>query len=285
MSERINLLRSFLFVPGNRPERFDKARASGADIYCIDLEDAVPAPEKAAARDAALAHIAGRGAEKDTGPACYFRINTLTSAAGLQDLLALAAAAQDGLLPDCIVLPKATSAFEISQVSHVFNHHPGLKIMPMIETPQGLEQLPAMLAHSACIEAVAFGFADYAAVTGSDMGWDALLMARSTIISAASARGVPCLDGPWFDIPDIDGLRQEAGRVSRLGFKGKLAIHPTQVAPINESFQPTGKEVDWAGEVITAFEQSGGGVVSVNGMMIDQPVVDQARRILAAAPG
>jgi (S)-citramalyl-CoA lyase len=285
MSDRINLLRSFLFVPGNRPERFDKARTSGADIYCIDLEDAVPGAEKAAARSAALDHIARRGAEKNTGPACFFRINTLTSPAGLEDLLALAVAAREDLLPDCIVLPKATSEFEIAQITHVLNHHPSLKIMPMIETPRGVEALPSMLAQSSCVEAVAFGFADYAAVTGSDMGWDALLMARSAIISAASARGVPCLDGPWFDIGDVDGLRQEAGRVSRLGFKGKLAIHPTQVSAINESFQPSSKELAWAAEVIAAFERSGGGVVSVNGMMIDQPVVDQARRILAAAPG
>lgn len=283
MSDPVNLMRSFLFVPGNRPERFAKARASGADIYCIDLEDAVPAALKASARDEALAHLAGRPDQEQGGPLCYFRINSLSCKAGLEDLLALSEAASQDLLPDCIVLPKASSGFEIAQTIQLLKQHPQLKIMPMIETPRGLEQLPAMLEYHHWIAGVAFGFGDYAAVTGSDMGWDALLQARSTIVRAASAYGVHCLDGPWFEIPDLDGLRKEAVRVAGLGFRGKLAIHPNQVAVINESFQPSPRRIEWAREVIAAFAGADGGVAVVDGMMVDQPVVDQARRVLAAA--
>jgi len=279
----VNLMRSFLFVPGNRPERFAKARASGADIYCIDLEDAVAPAHKASARDEALAHLTANAGQEAGGPLCYFRINSLSTRAGLEDLLALSEAASHDVLPDCIVLPKASSAFEIAQVIQLLEQHPRLKVMPMIESPKGLDQLPAMLEYHRWIVGVAFGFGDYAAVTGSDMGWDALLQARSTIVRYASDYGVHSFDGPWFEIPDLEGLRREAGRVAGLGFRGKLAIHPSQVEVINESFQPSPRRIAWARDVIAAFAKAQGGVAVVDGMMIDQPVVEQACRVLAAA--
>ncbi|MBE9539795.1 MAG: CoA ester lyase [Proteobacteria bacterium] len=272
-------MRSLLFVPGNRPERFAKARDSGADNYCIDLEDAVPQAQKEAARNAALAHIADR---KSGGSPCYLRINSLATKYGLEDLLALSTAAAHNALPDCVVLPMASSSFEVRQIIQVLSCHPDLKILPMIETPEGLDNLPAMLLEGrGRIAALALGCADYAAAIGSDMSWDALLDARSALLRAASAHAVPCLDGPFFDIPNLAGLREDAARVSKLGFLGKLAIHPSQVNSINEVFAPSQEKVDWAKKVIAAFEKAGGGVVSFEGMMIDQPMVDQAKRILA----
>jgi len=283
MSEQPNLMRSFLFVPGNRPERFEKARDSGTDIYCIDLQDAVPAAQKGAARRAALEYIANSvGAAAAGSPACYLRINSLATADGLEDLLALAAAAKENSLPDCIVLPMISSAFEIRQITAVLGHHPAMKIMPMVETPQGIDNLPAILEQGRShIEALAFGFADYVAITGSDMSWDALLSARSSIVKAASAGAVRCFDGPCFAIADLAALQEQAVSVSRIGFTGKLAIHPSQVDIINKAFVPSPDKVKWARSVIEAFEQAGGGVVSLDGMMIDQPVVEQARRIVA----
>jgi len=281
MSEQLNLMRSFLFVPGNRPERFEKARDSGADIYCIDLEDAVPAAEKEEARRAALEYIAS---DVGVNPACYLRINSLATAHGLEDLLALGVAAKQNSLPDCIVVPMISSPFEIRQIMEVLSHHPKLKIMPMVETPEGIDNLPAILQEGrAHIEALAFGFADYVAITGSDMSWDALLGARSSIVKAASAGAIRCFDGPWFDIVDLAGLTEQAGQVSRLGFTGKLAIHPSQVDAINRAFVPSGEKIKWAHSVIEAFEQAGGGAISVGGMMIDQPVAEQARRVIAAS--
>ena len=273
-------MKSILFVPGNRPERFQKACDSGADAYCIDLEDAVPAMEKEAARNAALAHIAD---SKSAGTVCYLRINSLATSHGLEDLLALAAAAKSNALPDCIVLPMACSSFELRQIVQVLSRHPNLKILPMIETPEGLSNLPAMLAEGAGhIEAIALGCADYAAAIGSDMSWDALLNARSCMIRATSPYSVACLDGPFFYIPNQVGLSEESSRVSGLGFSGKLAIHPSQVKTINQAFAPSPQKISWARKVIAAFEQAGGGVASFDGMMIDQPVVDQAKRIIAS---
>jgi citrate lyase beta subunit len=273
-------MRSILFVPGNRPERFQKACDSGADSYCIDLQDAVPATEKEAARNTALAYIAD---SKPDGTACYLRINGLATSHGLEDLLALAVAANRNALPECIVLPMACSSFELRQMIQVLNRHPDLKILPMIETPEGLDNLPAMLAEGAChIEAIALGCADYAAAIGSDMSWDALRNARSSMIRAASRYSVSCLDGPFFDISNLAGLSEESSRVCGLGFSGKLAIHPSQVQTINQVFSPSPEKISWARKVIEVFEQAGGGAVSFDGMMIDQPVVDQAKRIIAS---
>lgn len=270
-------MRSILFVPGTTPERFVKASESGADIYCIDLEDGVPAAQKKAARHAALEHL------RSAGPTCYLRINGLATLAGLEDLLALAALDNADALPACIVLPMAASAFELRQIISVLPTSDTLKIMPMIETPEGLDNLPAILeAGLGRIEALAFGCADYAAAIGSDMGWDALLSARSAMVKAASKHGVQCIDGPCFDIADLDTLKADCAGVSRLGFSGKLAIHPGQVETINRVFAPSPEQLTWARDVINAFAQAGGGVLSHDGMMIDQPVIDQARRILAS---
>jgi citrate lyase beta subunit len=278
-----NLMRSFLFVPGNRPERFAKAAASGTDIYCIDLEDAVAAGDKQAAREAALAHIAQRKADGATTPLCYLRINGLSSAEGLKDLLALATLADNHQLPDCIVLPMASAAYEITQIVRVLGDHPNLAIMPMIETPDGVDHLPAMIAASHKVVAIGCGFADYVATTGSQMDWDALLSARNAIIAAASRSKVPCLDTPWFDIKDEAGLRNEAQKVLRLGFKGKLAIHPAQVGVINDTFVPSAQEVRWAEDVLEVFNRTKGGVGSFNGLMVDKPIADKAKAILLAA--
>ena len=272
-------MRSILFVPGNRQQRFQKACDSGADAYCIDLEDAVPAAEKEEARNAALAHVVSTASTN-----FCLRINSLSTKAGLEDLLGLSLfLREENILPSCIILPMAASAFEIRQVLHVLEYHPSLRLIPMVETPQGLDNLPAILEEGrGHIEAVAFGFADYAASIGSDMSWDALLNARSSMVKAAAGYTVPCIDGPHFEISDLVGLKAEALRVSGLGFSGKLAIHPSQVKVINEVFTPSEEKLSWARDVIAAFEKAGGGVVSFDGMMIDQPVIDQANRILAS---
>ena len=274
-------MRSILFVPGNRPERFQKACESGADAYCIDLEDAVPPSQKGSARSAALEHIALKRSVSN----CCLRINSLASQVGLEDLLALSSLLNEQkIVPACIIVPMVSSAFEIRQILRVLNDHPSLKIMPMMETPQGLGNLPAILEQGRNhIEAVTFGCADYAASMGSDMSWDSLLLARSSIVQAASRHSVQCIDGPFFEIPDLAGLEAQARRVAGLGFSGKLAIHPSQIQTINEAFVPSPEKISWARSVITVFEKAGGGVVSLDGMMIDQPVIDQATRIIASA--
>ena len=276
MNEHFYSLKSLLFVPGNRPERYQKARDSGASAYCIDLEDAVSAHDKAMARDAALAHFSG------TDAGGFLRINRLATRFGVQDLLSLCAC-DSSALPAVVVIPMVTSPFEIRQLLQVLAAVPAPGIIPMIESPEGLDNLPAILHEGrGHIAAVAFGSADYAASLGSDMSWDALRSVRSELVKVASRFAVPCIDGPCFDTQDLQGIAAEATRVASLGFSGKLAIHPQQVAVINDAFKPSPEKLDWARKVVAAFEKAGGGVVSLNGMMVDQPVVDQALGIIAS---
>jgi len=272
----MSTLRSLLFVPGNKPDLFPKARDSGADAYCIDLEDAVPDEDKAHARKMALNHIANADAN------CFLRINGLATRAGMEDLLALASLGGANR-PACIVVPMISSSFEIRQVIRVLGDVSSLRILPMIETPEGLDKLSAIVDEGAvCVEAVAFGCADYAAITGSDMSWDALLGARNSMVKAVSGRGIQCIDGPCFEVTDTATLEAECSRVSGIGFSGRLAIHPSQVASINEAFAPSDERVKWARGVVAAFESAGGGAVLHKGTMVDQPVVNQAKRIIAS---
>lgn len=271
-------IRSLLFVPGDKPERFARAAGSGADIYCIDLEDAV-APEAKDGARAAIAHHLDSNPEPGQAT-CYVRINSLATRHGIEDLLWLAGLSA---LPDGVLLPMVASAFEIRQLTRVLPGGADYQIMVMVETPEGIEQLGAILDASDRVSAVAFGAADYTAITGSDTSWDALLMIRSRIVSVARPRGVSCLDTPWFDIQDVEGLRREAEEVASLGFGGKLAIHPDQIESINQSFRPDENAIAWAQRVVDAFDQAGGGVCTVDGVMIDKPVADRARSILALA--
>lgn len=284
MGQSHNLMRSLLFVPGNQPERFYKARQSGADVYCIDLEDAVPAAEKEVARIAAIEHVIQRQHRDESAPLAAIRINSLSTLAGIKDLMALAEPAVSENLRDCIImLPMAECAFEIRQIAEVISGAGRVKIMPLIETPGGIDNLDKIIDASDQIVAVGFGTADFTAITGSELSWEALLFARSRIVETTNVRGVHCFDGPWFDIVDTNGLATEVQRVARLGFGGKLAIHPSQVDVINQSFVPEKRKVQWAIKVIDAWENSGGGVVDVDGVMVDRPVVKRARRVLTLA--
>ncbi len=276
-------VRSLLFVPGNRPERFAKARDSGADAYCIDLQDAVPDTDKSLAREATIQHINQRGSDVDNGAALFIRINSLSVLDGFKDVVAIAEDLEAGASFEGILLPLASAGFEVRQLAGLLASCGTPAIIPVIETPEGMTRVHEILTASDQVCAVGFGMADYTSITGGEMGWDTLLYARSRLVEAASLRGVQTIDGPWFDIPNKNGLSEEASRVAGLGFTGKFAIHPSQVEIINRAFIPSDQKVQWAREVLRAWEEAGGGVVTVSGVMIDQPLVTRARRILSLA--
>ncbi len=283
MRDSTKPIRSLLFVPGNRPDRFHKARASGVDAYCIDLEDAVPTAEKSQAREATLDHINQAASMVATRAALFVRINSLSTLEGVKDVISLAEDLDSSAAISGVVLPMASSAFEVKQLARLLSPASIPMIVPVIETPEGLRRIDDILSASDRICAVGFGMADYTAVTGGEMTWDALLYARSRLAEAAGLRSVQVIDGPWFDIADNEGLREEASRVAALGFSGKFAIHPTQVEAIHGAFRPSDAKVKWARDVLKAWSQAGGGVVAVSGVMIDQPLVTRAERILSLA--
>jgi citrate lyase beta subunit len=271
------LVRSWLFCPASKPERFEKAAASGADAVIVDLEDAVGPAEKAEARRHAIAWLAAPTAA--TAFRCL-RPNALRTPDGLRDLLALIDA---GVAPDHLVVPKTESASELAVLDGLLAGRSGAtRFLPLVETARGLAAVETIAAHPR-VAGVVLGGADLVADLGAELAWEPLLLARSRLVQAAAMAGVAAIDVPYLAFADVAGTRDETDRVRRLGFTGKLAIHPGQVAPIHDAFTPQAADVERARRVLAAVDAAAGGVAVVDGTMVDAPLVRAAERTLALA--
>lgn len=270
--------RSMLFLPGLRPDRYAKAVGSGADIVCLDWEDAVAPNLKAQAREAVLPLLenAARGRSR-----LALRINALYSHAGAADMVALA---QATAAPDALVLPKVKSAEEVAWLESMLPpHFAAVEIFVIIETAEGLESAPRIAAASPRVTELLFGAADLSAELGCALAWEPLLYARSRVVHAAAMAGIDVMDVPYLDLDDEDGLRREVAAVRGLGFTGKAAIHPKQVAAVNEGFAPTAADVTAARRVLDAFDACPDEVCLLDGKLVELPLVRAARRTLAIA--
>ncbi|MBB3982610.1 citrate lyase subunit beta/citryl-CoA lyase [Sphingobium fontiphilum] len=273
-------LRSLLFVPGDRPDRMEKAMGLGADALILDLEDAVAPANKATARAMVLDRLK---APRDHGVTIIVRINPVDSGLAAHDLAAIMPGR-----PDMIMLPKAEGAAAIAALDAM---HPGLPpIIPLAaETPGGLFDLGTMRQCAGRLAGLTWGAEDMAAGVGATANRDAAglflppyQLARSLTLFAAHAAGVAAIDTVYPDIQDMDGLTAYAAAAARDGFSGMMAIHPAQVAVINAAFTPTGDQVAHARAIIDAFAANpGAGVLKIGGKMIDAPHVRQAERLLA----
>lgn len=269
-------LRCLLFVPGNRPERYIKALASGVDAVCVDLEDAVGPEQKDQARASALAGLAEHQGVGSLG----LRINPPNSRAGQEDLNALA---ESRVQPAFILVPKFESADMLQAVVGACGERcPPL--IPLVETTRGLVDLGYELDTRLPVAAVMFGGYDYSVDVGCEFAWEPLLFARSRLLTIARAHGLDAIDVPYIDLRNEAGLRAETERVRALGFTAKAAVHPAQVAAIQELFTPSVEKLAHARAVIEAAEASAGDAVQLDGQLIDAPVIDAARRMLARAP-
>lgn len=259
--------RTHLFVPADRPERFAKAIAAGADRVIIDLEDAVKPQAKAAARQ-------GLATAVPDWSRAVLRVNDTASPWWGEDWAAIAT------LPVAAVLvPKAEDPAPIAAA--VAGLGRAVEVIPQIETARGLAELGRLLALPG-VERAAFGHLDFAVDLGAAPDWEAMLLARSTLVlqSRLAGRAAP-IDSVTADIGDDTGLAREAGAAKRLGFGGKLLIHPRQVAIVRRIFAPSETEVAWARRVIAALAEGGVGAMTVDGRMVDKPVADAARHTLA----
>jgi len=255
-----------LFVPGDRPERFGRAAASGTDAVILDLEDAVAPENKAAARIA----VAARG---PLAAPVIVRVHAAESGRLDDDLAALAADP-----PETIMLAKAEAADELARIRTALGD--GVRLVPLIESARGLVALGEMLSVDGVVTA-AFGSLDFALDLGCDPDWEPLLAARSEIVLRCRLAGrAPPIDGVTLVLDDDAPVEREARRARALGFGGKLAIHPRQVAPIRAAFRPSAEDVAWAERVFAALD--GAGAQRIDGKMIDRPVIERARRIRAA---
>lgn len=260
--------RSFLFVPGNRPERFDKAWQSGADAVVIDLEDAVAPSDKPAARENVKRWL-------NPDRASYLRVNGADTEWFSEDLALLSLAGIAG-----VMLPKAESPAQIHAIAGQCARQ--LRVIPLIETAIGLWNAES-IARAPQIERLAFGSVDFQLDCGIGGEREELLFARSQLVVVSRVAGLlPPVDGVTLDIDDANVLKQDVVRARSLGFSGKLCIHPKQVALVNAGFMPQLAEMRWAEQVMQAVTHCGENAIRLDGKIIDRPVIERARAILAA---
>ena len=284
-------MRSMLFVPGDRPERFAKAVASGADAVILDLEDAVAAAERPKARAAIRAFLA---AEPRPVP-LWVRINPVQSGEALADLAAVVPGRPDG-----IILPKAREGADVRQLDHWLQAFEvtqgfaadGIRVMPMVtETAFALLRMASFVPSPARVQAMTWGAEDLATELGAianrdDAGEYAApyQLASSLCLYAAAAAGVAAIDTVDTEIRDLEAVERRARRSRRDGYVGKLAIHPAQIAALHAAFTPGAAEIAQAERVLAAFAQApSSGAFRVDGKLIDRPHLRQAERVLAAA--
>jgi len=271
--------RSLLFVPGLRPDRFAKALDAGADIVCVDMEDAVALPRKDEGRALALPLFRTQSHPQVEKMA---RINGLSTVHGLKDLQAII---ESDAPPPSIMIPKIKSPEEIQLIETLLSTGPAreIRFCVIIETNQGLERAIEIAKSSSRIDSMILGAVDMSAELRCQKSWEPLLYTRSRLVHAAASAGIDLLDVPYLTLDDPDGLRQEAMACARLGFTGKASIHPNQIAIINEAFTPDAKTVEKARKVCAAFENDKTGLVVVDGELIELPVVRSMYRVLAIA--
>jgi citrate lyase subunit beta/citryl-CoA lyase len=266
---------NFLFVPGTRPERFVKALDSGAGAVVLDLEDAVPEEDKQAARTAI--QTAWPTFSDEQKKRLVIRTNSPGTKFYSADLI-LAQALQ----ASCILIPKSESIDQINGAALVLPH---TTIIPMIETALGLDHLRE-IANANQVLRLALGNLDLQADLGMmcDPQETELQTARYQIVLASRlAQIAPPIDGVTPSTDDLPRIKDDSERAKRMGFGGKLCIHPKQVAIVQSAFMPTAEELAWANRVVEADLASKGGAVKLDGRMIDRPVVLLARRTLALA--
>ncbi len=288
-------LRCFLFFPGNRPELLEKAVATGADGVCPDLEDAVGPEAKDGARATVVELLArettSRGDDRvgdpdgpdgpSLRPTMILRINAPETDVGARDLEALAGAKA---LPDLLLVPKVVGPGSLEPVDEALGSRADdVGLIPLIETARGLAAVEEIAAASDRIVALMLGGHDLSLELGARPTPEALLYARSRIVHAAALAGVDALDMPLLEVGDPDELRDRTRAARDLGFTGKAAIHPEQVEPIQEVFTPTPEEVEEARRVVEASEAAGGNAALLDGKVVDRPILEAARRVLARA--
>jgi len=261
--------RSFLFVPGNRPERFNKACAAGADAVILDLEDAVAPAGKDEAREAVRRWL-------DEGGCAWLRVNGTGTLWHKKDLALLQSRGVLG-----VVLPKAEHPEEIQALAGATSDSKPL--MPLVETAVGLWNARE-LASAPRVQRLAFGSVDFQSDLSIQGDAEELLFARSQLVLASRVAGVlPPVDGVTIAIDDESVLQADVARARRLGFSGKLCIHPRQVRAIHAGFRPTAEELEWARRVIEVTESAGLDAVRLDGKLVDKPVIDRARALLQEA--
>lgn len=287
----MELKRSWMFVPGHRQRMIDKALSLNADAIMLDIEDGVAPSEKDTARQL-IAEALGRE-RLPNSPTRFVRINAIGHERMDADLAAVLLPGLDGL-----VLPKVETPQEVLKVDSILKERePQLKVEPgsiklliAVESPNGLLNAPALASCSGRVVGLMFGAEDFGRELGLPTSREAeardMIYARSALVVAAASAHVQAVDGVWVVLQDSEGLLGFARQSRRLGFTGMSLIHPSQIDPINRVFSPAPEEIEYAEQVVKAFEEAaarGDGSISFGGQLIDRPIVERARRTLRLA--
>lgn len=263
---------TYMSVPGNRPERFAKALACGADRVIIDLEDAVAPAEKASARQAIEAWMADNEPARDS---VMIRINDATTPWYADDL-----AFVRSINAVCVMLPKCESAMQVADVLRALPSD--AHVLPLIETARGMMALQD-IAGASGVASLAFGSLDYMA--DMDIPTDSPALDHAAIQIAMASRAAGIAQPVVGVTPDIDVARVSAdlAQARALGFGAKMCIHPSQIAAVRSALAPSAAELAWAQRVLQAWSASAGGAIQLDGTMVDRLVVLKAERIVAMA--
>jgi citrate lyase subunit beta/citryl-CoA lyase/(S)-citramalyl-CoA lyase len=271
--------RSMLFVSGEKVERFAKAMAAGADLVCIDLEDAVHPDRKDEARSQVLGWLKDAVRNAD-GPGVALRVNGLRTLDGLRDVLAFVAS---GVRVDWLLLPKAEHAGDVQTLESWCGTQVGA-ITALLESPLGIENAASLARAGGKLGALMLGGADLSAELDAKFDWEGLRYARGRLVNAAKSAGLQAWDVPNVDLSSNEGLAAETRSALALGFGCKTAIHPQQIKTIHAAFTPTPAEIEWATLLLQAVpEGQGSGAFLFQGKMVDAPLLKKARRIAELA--
>jgi citrate lyase beta subunit len=279
----IGPIRSLLFVPGTRPDRFEKAMKAGADAVTFDLEDSVEPAQKEKARHMIAEYLRTANA---AGVLRLVRFNALDTETGAADLTFFQnVSGFDGLL-----LPKVETPGILEMVARALAGRSGgcPPLMPLLESPAAIVRAVAIATADAPVGALLFGAEDFTArlAVPRTLDGEELIVARGQIVLAAAMSGAEPLDGVFVNLDDLELLRRDCMRARAVGFRGKMAIHPKQIPVINETFTPSQAEIDRAHELIEAFDAAtaaGQGVTRLGSEMVELPVIERARRTVALA--
>ena len=280
--------RALLFMPGDDLRKITKGAASGVDSVILDLEDGVAVSRKEAARQViveALGTLDFGATER------LVRLNGLSTGLASDDLRATV-----GAHPDGYVLPKVESADHVRYISRLLTAAEtergwplgGIRLLAIVETARGVMRLDEIAQADARLAGLCFGAEDLAGDIGATRtpeGWE-VFYARSAVVVAAAAYGLQAIDTPYVDLQNLEGLRADAARAARLGYTGKLAIHPRHLPLIVEAFTPSAEAVAQARRLVAAYRehQAGGtGAFALDGRMVDTPMLRAAERVLARA--
>lgn len=298
MSVRGRLLRSWMFVPGDKQRMIDKALSLHVDAIMMDIEDGVAPSAKENARrqiGASLENVAAQIKSRSgfRTPARFVRVNSVGSERFIQDLSAVVRPGLEGL-----VVPKVETVQQIRAIedelgrAEVAHDVPGgsVELLVAIETPVGLFNAYQIASSSPRIIGLIFGAEDFTREMNLPVRREAeavdMIYARSALATAAAAAHIQAVDGVWVDLNDPDGLRRFARQARRLGMSGISIIHPAQIDEANAAFTPSAEDVAYAHEVLAAFEEArarGEGAIAFRGQLLDFPIVDRARQTVALA--